>query len=163
MAPCIRRSSFSNQRRIAGAVKSQTRAVQSTSRLTRTRKQVLVAVCRHPFGAGKMAIIGAFGAFWLAIGINPQDNSGNFLPGGAFLGGVEQSQIANRLGAVVIDDMVIGRRAVRDRHGLNQGHVWAIPADILAFIVDTLANFDVNVSREIEANLHIKVDKPHSM
>jgi hypothetical protein len=77
-----------------------------------------------------MRIVGAFRAFRLTGWIDSQDDLRHLLPGRAFFCGVQQPQIYDRMGAVIVDDLVVIRRDVGDgtrigvRHDLRIQKRW---------------------------------------
>ena len=67
-------------------------------------KQMLIAVLRHPAGAGEMGLPDAVSAPGLARRIDAQSNSGNFLLVGTVSLGVERAQVRYRVPLVVIGE-----------------------------------------------------------
>ncbi len=62
-----------------------------------------------------MRIVRTLGALRFVLGIDTQHDPGNFFPVSPFLRGVEQSQIHDGLCAVIVHDVIVVRRNVRDR------------------------------------------------
>lgn len=77
-------------------------------------QQVPVPVLGHPLRTGEVGIVSAFGAGVLVTRVNSEHDSGNLLPRCAFLGCVEQSQIKNRMGAIIVGDLRFGWSGVCD-------------------------------------------------
>lgn len=97
-------------------------SVGPKNRLRRALEKILVAIRRHPFRTLKMRVIGAFRAFRLPAWIDSKDDFRYFFPSDAFLRGVEQPQIDDRMSAIIVDDMVVSGRDVGDGASLGGRH-----------------------------------------
>lgn len=74
--------------------------------------ELAIAMLRHPSCAGKMASMNALSAFWLALGIDSEQQRDSFTPIGAVGLGIEQSQIELHMHAVIAGERVVLGRFV---------------------------------------------------